>query len=105
MSLFVDSVLKLGEQTHTVAEKAGVSALLVLVEQVQQCQPEIGHRRGPLCGASTRHWNHAVAAFVKAAPDLHHDSRHNSTLIGTKEENAVAFVILGLRDRRYGGGL
>jgi hypothetical protein len=23
-------------------------------------------------------WNHTVAAFVKAAPDLHHYSRHNS---------------------------
>ena len=22
-------------------------------------------------------WNHTVAAYVKAAPDLHHDLRHN----------------------------
>jgi len=32
-------------------------------------------------------WNHTVAAFVKAAPDLHHYPRHNWTGQGkTKPE-------------------
>jgi len=27
-------------------------------------------------------WNHAVATFVKGAPELHHYSQHNSPKLG-----------------------
>ena len=31
-----------------------------------------------MCCFNTFTWNHTVAAYVKAAPDLHHDLRHDS---------------------------
>ncbi len=41
----------LGEQLHPVPLEVRIGALLRLVEQVQQCHPEIRHRCGPPCGA------------------------------------------------------
>lgn len=51
----------LGKQAHSVAEKAGVSALIILVEQVQSVI--------------------LTLTIVKAALDLHHVSRHNSPFV------------------------
>jgi len=41
----------LRQQPHAIAQEVRVRALLRLVEQVQQCHPEIRHRCGPPCGA------------------------------------------------------
>src|SRR3989442_1698129 len=68
----------LGKQPHAIAQEVGIGALLVLVEQVQQCHPEIGHRRGPPSGELKQlHLEPHGGRLGQAATDLHHDLRLN----------------------------
>jgi hypothetical protein len=73
----------LGEQLATVAQELGVGTVLGLAQHVGSLWSS--SRLGEIFT-----WNHTVATFVKAAPDLHHYCDTTRSLTSVKKPASVA---------------